>query len=189
MDAYGTIEPIDLTAMHDVFNTLVADRNVAVQGTHWAALINAWGCAKKDLDEAIKIFESIPGHPGSQRSQNSQPDAVVFEALTNVFVTLRRPDLIAEYRAKIPELGIQMTAYIANLLIKGYAAAGDIEEARNIFESLADPPEGVAAPYNHTSHSDQSSPPSSQRHLPNGTVYREVCRTIDFRTGFILTRF
>lgn len=159
--------------MERTFDVLVKDDRVHVHGTHWAALINAWGCAKKDLDKAIQIFESIPSHPASQKS-HGQPDAVVFEALTNVFVTLRRPDLIAQYRAKIPELGIRMTAYIANLLIKGYAAAGDIKEARNIFESLADPPEGIAAPYNHMPHNDQSSPSSHQHSLPDGTVYREV---------------
>jgi len=64
---------------------------------------------------------------------------------------------------------VHMTAYIANLLIRGYAAVGDIEQARIVFESLADPPVGVAAPNNHASHDTSG----TQRISPNELVYRE----------------
>jgi len=50
------------------------------------------------------------------------------------------------------ESKIHMTAYIANFLIKGHAAAGGLDEARRVFESLVDPPLGVAAPNNHVPH-------------------------------------
>lgn len=158
--------------MEDVFNRLLADRTVQVQGTHWAALINAYGCARKDLDKAMAIFESIRSHPSSQRSRLQLPDAVVFEALMNVFVTLRRTDLITEYTSRLPSYGIRMTAYIANLLIKGHASSGNIEQARQIFESLQDPPEGIAAPYNHAPHEDQIDGAANVH--PDGPVYREV---------------
>lgn len=156
--------------METVFAQLLADPRVEVNGTHWAALINAWGCVQKDLDKAISIFESIQTHPTRSRL----PDAVVFEALINVFVTLRRPDLIPVYVGKLPEYGVHMTAYIANITIKGYAMAGDIEQARAVFESLSDPPEGIAAPNNHAPHDGQRS-----TSVPtDAPVYREVCLTI-----------
>lgn len=158
--------------MQQTFDTMVADRRVEVQGTHWAALINAWGCVRKDLDKAISIFESIQMHPASRNSRTSLPDAVVFEALMNVIVTVRRADLIPAYLEKMQSYGIRMTAYIANLVIKGFAAAGDIEKSREIFESLVDPPEGVAAPGNHASHSEAA---TSNGLVPTGApVYREV---------------
>ena len=153
---------------------MVADPHVSVQGTHWAALINAYGCAKKDLDKAIEIFESISSHPSTRKARTRLPDEVVFEALMNVFVTLRRPDLMAEYQARMPALGIRMTAYIANFLIKGFAASGKIEDARALFESLADPPTGVAAPNNHSPHEDQSSSSSPVMKVPAGVAFREV---------------
>ena len=62
-----------------------------------------------------------------------------------------------------------MTAYIANALIRGYAISGNIEKSREIFEGMADPPEGVAAPHNHVPHSKAAEVPS------NAPVYREVC--------------
>ena len=161
--------------MQKVFDDLVADSSVEVQGTHWAAMINAWGCVRKDLDKAIAIFDSIATHPsstGRSRSRTHQPDAVVFESLMNVLVTLRRADLIPAYLEKMQSSGIHMTAYIANLMIKGYAVAGDIEKSREVFESLADPPEGVAAPGNHAPH---DSAVANGESVPAGApVYREV---------------
>lgn len=159
--------------MEDVFNRLLKDGEVAVQGTHWAALINAWGCVKKDLDKAIAIFDSIATTPSAADSNVKLPDAVCFEALLNVLVTLRRSDLIPVYCNRLTSYGIHMTAYIANLLIKGYAAVGDLEKAREVFESLLDPPEGVAAPNNHATH---DAVPNMTTEVPaNSPVFREVC--------------
>ncbi|OAX33626.1 hypothetical protein K503DRAFT_775423 [Rhizopogon vinicolor AM-OR11-026] len=153
IDAYGTIEPVDVDAMEGVFKLLRNNSAVPLQGSHWAALINAYGCVKKDLDKAISTFDSIPS-----------PDAVAYESLINVFVTNKQMALAPTYMEKLKSSGVHMTAYIANLLIKGYAAIGDIEEARRIFEGLVDPPSGVAASGNHVPHEGSqqhvSSPPS-----------------------------
>ena len=156
--------------MESTFNQLVKDKSVAVQGSHWAALINAHGCVGRDLDKAVAVFNSIEKHPSTLESKAPLPDAVAFEALINVFVTMRRTDLVPEYLQHLQRSGVHMTAYIANLLIRGYAAVGDIEQARVMFESLADPPVGVAAPNNHAPHDTSA----TQRILPNELVYREV---------------
>ncbi|KAF8263439.1 hypothetical protein EI94DRAFT_1740927 [Lactarius quietus] len=169
LDCYGTIAPVDIKAMEKTFSQLVKDRTVPVQGSHWAALINAHGCVGRDLDNAIAVFNSIEKHPSTVARKLHLPDAVSFEALFNVLVTLRRTDLVPEYLERLRRSGVHMTAYIANLLIRGYAAAGDIKQARLVFESLADPPVGVAAPNNHTPH-DVAAPP---RVSPNELVYRE----------------
>jgi len=170
LDCHGTIAPIDIKTMEKTFAQLVNDKRVIVQGSHWAAHINAHGCADKALNKAIAVFNAIEKHPSSLTRRAHLPDAVVFEALINVFVTLRRPDLVPTYLERLQQSGVHMTAYIANLLIRGYAAAGNIEDARKVFESLADPPVGVAAPHNHAPH-DSSVPPSIS---PNELVYREV---------------
>jgi hypothetical protein len=181
IDAYGSIEPTDIPSMERVFQTLQSDRHVHIQGSHWAAVINAWGCVKKDLDKAISLFESIPHHPSTCRSSTLLPDAVTFEALINVFVAHRRPDLIPQYIKRLEKLSVHMTAYIANCLIKGYAAVGDLEESRLIFESLLDPPEGVAAPNNHVPHRPSLSPT-----VPvTAPVYREVSSYACRATGNI----
>lgn len=170
LDCHGTIAPVDIKAMEKTFSQLVKDKTVTVQGSHWAALINAHGCVGRDLDKAITVFNSIANHPSTVASRLQLPDAVAFEALINVLVTLRRTDLVPEYLDRLRRSGVHMTAYIANLLIRGYAAAGDIEQARSVFESLADPPVGVAAPNNHAPHDVAALP----RVSPNQLVYREV---------------
>lgn len=169
MDAYGTIEPVNITAMEQTFATLCADKSVQVQGTHWGSLINAYGCGQKDFDRAIEVFESIASHP-STRQGTPMPDAVSYEALINVFVTLRRTDLIPVYMDRFQSSGVHMTAYIANLLIKGYAIAGELEKARAVFAGLVDPPTGVAAPNNHAPHELAA----ATRVHPHAPVYREV---------------
>ena len=156
--------------MERTFSRLVKDKTVTVQGSHWAALINAYGCVGRDLDKATAVFNSIEEHESTKASGLQLPDAVTFEALINVLVTLRRTDLVPEYLDRLQRSGVHMTAYIANLLIRGYAAVGDIEQARSMFESLADPPVGVAAPNNHAPH-DVAAP---LRISPNELVYREV---------------
>jgi len=76
-----------------------------------------------------------------------------------------------EWLEKMDAAGVHMTAYIANFLIRGYSMAGEVDKARSVFESLEDPPEGVAAPNNHTPHD-----PSSSRMVDcTEPVYREVC--------------
>lgn len=162
--------------MENVFTQLIADERVPVQGTHWAALINSYGCVQKNVEKAIQIFESIATHPTTQKSGAALPDAVTVEALINVLVTHRRMDLIPQYREWLSSHNVHMTAYIANLLIKGYAAVGDIGRAREIFEALVDPPEGVAAPNNHTPHVGES---TSVRQVPvDAPVFREVSAII-----------
>ena len=165
MDTYGCLEPVDLPAMEKVFQELQENPNVQLTTGHFTSLINAYGCVAKDFDKAIAVFQSIPTYP------NAPPlDAIVFEAVINVLVTHRRTDLLPVYVSKMNEAGVHMTAYIANFLIRGYANVGDLDQARSIFESLRDPPSGMAAPNNHAPHHPEVSP---DVHIMD-VVYREV---------------
>jgi pentatricopeptide repeat protein len=118
LDAYGSIGTPDPQSMSDVFDQLLADPLVAVTGAHWASLINAWGCAAKDLDRATAIFDSIEKHPSTIKSRAQLPDAVVFESLLNAFLANGRPDLCDRYLGEMTKRGVRMTAYVANTLIK-----------------------------------------------------------------------
>ncbi|QRW01656.1 pentatricopeptide repeat-containing protein 5, mitochondrial [Ceratobasidium sp. AG-Ba] len=165
LDCYGSIEPVDLASMEDVFKRLQQDRHVAVQGAHWAALINAYGCSAHNLEQALATFERIPAH--------AQPDAVAFEALFNVIVSNHRVDLVPVYLERMANVGVHMTAYIGNLLIKGYASAGQLERARGVFESMSDPPVGLAAVHNHPGHSHVHGSEGDMLVPVGAPVYRE----------------
>jgi hypothetical protein len=152
--------------MENAFHELQDDMSVELTGAHFASLINAYGCAARDLDKAISVFESMSTVPRAPA-----PDAVVFEAIINVIVAHNRTELLPVYVEKMHQANVHMTAYIANFLIKGHANVGDLARAREIFESLADPPFGIAAPNNHAPHhAAVETPEVSVMDL----VYREV---------------
>ena len=152
LDMWGTIDPVQPEQQQSVFAKLTADRLVSVQGTHWASLIHTQGSVLHNLDRAMEIFDSIADHaPARGPGASTVPDAVVYEAMIAVFVAHDRTDLMPAYTTRMLGQGIMPTAYIANLLIKGYAADGPLglAEARRVFNSMSDPPAGVAAAGNH----------------------------------------
>ena len=153
LDAWGTIEPVEPDRQQAVVARLSADRLVSVQGTHWASLIHTQGVVLRNLDQALSTFESIAERAPStpRQSVSTVPDAVVYEALFAVFVVHGRTDLMPAYLARMGTQRILPTAYIANLLIKGYAQDGPmgLVEARRVFDAMIDPPAGVAAAGNH----------------------------------------
>ncbi|OCH93223.1 hypothetical protein OBBRIDRAFT_790392 [Obba rivulosa] len=169
MDAYGTIEPINEQEVYEIFARVTSGAQPLVQGVHWASLINMHGCVKKDLDKAMEIFDSISDHPSAFHASPPLPDATVYESLINVIVSLHRFDLIDHFMQRLRESGIHVTAYIVNIIIKGYASAGDIQSARAFFEAMQDPPQGIAAPHNRAAHEGQSEVALS----PETPVYRE----------------
>ncbi|KAJ3826906.1 hypothetical protein F5880DRAFT_1541297 [Lentinula raphanica] len=163
MEAYA-LEPLDIPQMEAVFQELVNNARITLLGTHFATLINAYGCVAKDLDKALAVYNSVFTHP-----RKPVVDALVFEAIANVCVAHRRMDLMPGFISQMHSAGVHMTAYIVNVMIKGYAAIGDIERARELFESLVDPPEGIAAMYNHAPHEASKSLSVD----PTEPVYRE----------------
>ncbi|SJX66554.1 uncharacterized protein SRS1_16782 [Sporisorium reilianum f. sp. reilianum] len=166
LDMYGAIAPVEPLEMERVFQALADDASVAVQSTHWASLINCYGCMLNDLDRAIATFDSIASHPSSQMRKDgaSLPDAVSFEALLAVFVAHQRTDLIRAHLDRMKQAGLQMTAYVANLLIRGYSmeqGEAGLNEARALFESMSEPAAGVAAAGNHPPRAHGAGAPTS----------------------------
>ena len=74
--------------------------------------------------------------------------------MVNVLVAHKKHDLIEDYVNKMKEQG----ANVARFLIKGYADARKLDQARAILEGQADPPSGVAAPGNHIPRHDGAVP-------------------------------
>lgn len=155
MQAYGYIEPCDPVSMQDVFDRACRDRNVQINGAHWSTLIGVKGCIEKDLEGTLKLFDSIRTHPSTGSSLSGRvaplilPDAVCYEALFNVLLAFKRIDLVPTYTQRMTSEGVHMTAYVVNTLMKAHASCGDIQAARELFESLVDPAPGQAAAFNH----------------------------------------
>ncbi len=166
LDMFGAIEPVSPHDMEQIFAQLVANPSVKVQGTHWASLINCYGCMLNDVDRAIATFDSIAQHPSSLARNDgaNMPDAVSFEALLAVFVAHHRTDLIRPHLERMMQAKIQMTAYVANLLIRGFSmeeGGQGLNEARALFESMSEPAAGVAAVGNHPPRAHGAGAPAS----------------------------
>ena len=136
LDAYGTLEPVDLSAMQTVFNNLCNDSRVSVAGTHWASMIHATGNVAGNAQDAVDMFESIPTHPSNKKGGPIEP--VCWEALMSVLAQHKMVTEMESYRARMTEQGIRATAYVYNMLIKGYGNVGQIENSRAVFESMGD---------------------------------------------------
>lgn len=191
LDAYGSIEPIDLDAMRTVFRNLCADPEVALLGNHWAAMINAYGHVARQPQEAIKVFESIAEHPSTS---GQAIDPVCWEMLISVLADHKMIEEMEAYHQKMVDAGVKSNAYINNMLIRGYANVGQIEKSRAIFEQMEDSPSGkssmvtgllpfmslhdirsgLAAPNNHhRMHNLIDAPGSRQLNQNQGAVIRE----------------
>ena len=147
LDAYSSLPPMDLPKMESVFDELCRDTSVSVQGTHWAALITGYGIHGNDLEKALQIFDSIPSHPTTKDPKVIDP--VVFEAVLNVTGNKGTLSEMESLNKRMAASGARPTAYVYNVLISGYAKAGQIVRAREVFESMGDGVTGVAAPNNH----------------------------------------
>ena len=173
LDSYAVLQPLDLESFERVFAELVADPSVAVQGTHWASLISAHGIYASDYPKALEIFRSIPSHPSA--SVNLATEPVIWESILNVISQESTVDNLEAMHREMVELGAQATAYVYNILIAGYARAGQIDNARSVFNSMGDSVSGVAAPNNHPQLLTSSGhvKPATITDQPTAIVYRE----------------
>ncbi|WRT65337.1 uncharacterized protein IL334_002280 [Kwoniella shivajii] len=167
LDTYATLAPIDLESMERVFAEIQSNRNVQVQGTHWASLITAYGLHGGDLEKSKAIFESI--------NERQIKEAVIWEAMLNVLSQRGTLSELEAIKEKMLNSGVQPTAYVYNALINGYSRSGEIEKAREVFESMGDSITGVAAPNNHPTLLTSSGhiKPNTITNQPSHIVYRE----------------
>ena len=129
MDAHATLEPVDMAAAEDVLAAMqrAGQRPEAV---HHASLVHARGCVLHDLDGARRAFDTVLAE-GTVR-----PQACLYQAMFEAMVANHRVDeadaVLADMRAR----RVEMTAYIANTLIHGWAQAGNVAKARAVYEDV-----------------------------------------------------
>jgi len=125
IDAYATLEPVDMSAAEQVLEQIPQPEAV-----HYAALIHAKGCVQHDMRSARALFDTVLA------DRRIAPAACLFQSLFEAMVANHQ---IAETQPILDLMrarGVQMTPYIANSLIHGWALAGDIRRARKVYESV-----------------------------------------------------
>ena len=130
IDTYATLEPINLEAAEGVLDT-IRSTGQKPEGVHYASLIHAKGCVLHDLLGARKIFSSVISLP------EIKPKASLYQAM---FESLVANHAMGETDVLLQDMAsrkVEMTPYIANTLIHGWATEGNIEKAQASYRSIS----------------------------------------------------
>ncbi|KAF1835501.1 hypothetical protein BDW02DRAFT_597256 [Decorospora gaudefroyi] len=129
IDTYATLEPVDMEAAEKVLEQ-VRSAGAVPEAVHYSSLIHAKGCVMHDMEGARRLFDTVLA------DRRIRPQACLYQALFEAMVANHQiadtEGVLRDMRAR----GVEMTPYIANSLIHGWALAHDIEKAKAIYDSV-----------------------------------------------------
>ncbi|KAL1839926.1 hypothetical protein VTJ49DRAFT_1014 [Mycothermus thermophilus] len=129
IDTHATLDPIDMSAAEAVLDDIRA-AGLDREPVHYASLIHARGCVLHDMEGARRIFDevindsTVPAHPCLYQA--------LFEAMVANHQVADTEPVLADMRTR----HIELTPYIANTLIHGWAAERDIAKAKSIYAAV-----------------------------------------------------
>ncbi|KAF7718557.1 Uncharacterized protein PECH_003105 [Penicillium ucsense] len=129
IDAYASLEPIDMPAAEHVLSDMQS-AGVQPDAVHFASLVHAKGCVQHDLAAARKVFDSVLANA------RVRPQPCLYQALFEGMVANGQVADTEGVVAGMKQRNIEMTAYIANTLIHGWATAGNVSKAKTIYDSI-----------------------------------------------------
>lgn len=128
IDTHATLEPVDMPAAEKVLETIRATGQP--EPVHYASLIHARGCVLHDMEGAKALFESVVRE--SLVPVNASLYQALFESMVANHQVADTEPLLAQMRQK----RVELTPYIANTLIHGWAAQKNISKAQNIYDTV-----------------------------------------------------
>ena len=129
VDTHATLEPVNMTAAEAVLDMIRASGQTP-EPVHYASLIHARGCVLHDMAGARRIFDSVVKDPTI--APNAGLYQALFEAMVANHQVLDTESVLATMRSK----RVELTPYIANTLIHGWAGVKDIAKAKDIYNAL-----------------------------------------------------
>lgn len=136
IDAYTTIEPIDIVSADKVLLQILADNN-AITSKHYASLLYGRGVYLKDLDGAQKFYN------GLVFNKRVRPDNNIFRAMIDSYVVNDAVESTPGILKEMVSYGIELDAVMANTLIRGWAKIST-EKSRGLFNHILSV--GIAMP-------------------------------------------
>ncbi|KAK2591984.1 hypothetical protein QQS21_010320 [Conoideocrella luteorostrata] len=128
IDTHATLEPIDMAAAEQVLATIRASGQP--EPVHYASLIHARGCALHDMEGARKLFDHVI------RDSLVPLNASLYQALFEAMVANHQVEDTEPVLRQMREKRVELTPYIANTLIHGWAAKENISKAQAIYDSV-----------------------------------------------------
>ncbi|KAJ5656134.1 hypothetical protein N7507_008084 [Penicillium longicatenatum] len=129
VDAHASLEPIDMDAAEKVLESMKA-AGQQPDAVHYASLIHAQGCVQHNLSAARKVFDSVIA------DRHVRPQPCLYQALFEAMVANNRVADTEEIVRGMMARNVEMTPYIANTLISGWAAEGNVMKAKTIYDSI-----------------------------------------------------
>ncbi|SPO03234.1 related to PPR repeat [Cephalotrichum gorgonifer] len=129
IDTHASLEPVNMDEAETVMNKIRAS-GMKPEPVHYASLIHARGCVLHDMENAQRIFDSVV-------ADNTVPlNASIFQALLESMVANHRVSDTEPILELMQKRQVELTPYIANTLIHGWAAQKDITKARAIYDAV-----------------------------------------------------
>lgn len=128
IEAHGHLSPVDPVAAESVIGLMQAN-GVQITSIHHAAIIHMYGVVLHDMAAAKRYFDFW------SRSR-TRPDDVIFQSIIEAAV--RNKDIV-EMQSLLNRMQAQrvpLNAYIVNLAIEGYSLVDQLDQARELFDSL-----------------------------------------------------
>ncbi|KAL9089738.1 MAG: hypothetical protein Q9159_002385 [Coniocarpon cinnabarinum] len=129
IDTYATLTPVDLSAAAGIIDEIKA-KGFRPEAVHYAALIHAKGCVMNDMSAARALFDTVIS------DSTIKPQPCLYQALFEGYVANHDVASTEPLLPSMREKSVQLTPYIANTLIHGWATAGDIAKARSVYDKL-----------------------------------------------------
>lgn len=129
IEAYASLEPVDLRSAEAVLGAVKA-AGMEPEAVHYGSLIHARGCVMHDMAGARALFDSVLS------SGTIRPTDNLYQNLFEAMVANHQVADTTDVLRGMAKRNVSMTPYIANTLIHGWAADGNIMEAKSIYDSL-----------------------------------------------------
>lgn len=130
MDTHATLDPVDMAAAERVLETIGASGQ-RPEPVHYASLIHSRGCVLHDMQGARELFDRVIG------DRLVPPNASLYQALLEAMVANHQVAGTEPLLAQMRQKGVELTPYIANSLIHGWAAQKRIDKAQQIYDAVA----------------------------------------------------
>ncbi|KAF2869732.1 pentatricopeptide repeat protein [Massariosphaeria phaeospora] len=129
IDTHATLEPVDMEAAERVLEQ-VRSSGAVPEAVHYSSLIHAKGCVRHDMEGARALFDTVLA------DRHIRPQACLYQALFEAMVANHQIADTDAVRKDMRLRGVEMTPYIANSLIHGWALTHNIEKAKAIYDGV-----------------------------------------------------
>lgn len=129
MDAYASLEPVNMDAAEKLLEK-IRSTGQQPEAVHYASLIHAKGCVLHDMPAARKVFNEVISN------KHIRPQPCIYQALFEAMVANHQVAATEDLVEDMARRNVEMTPYIANTLIHGWATEGNIAKSKSIYDGI-----------------------------------------------------